>query len=696
MNGVSAGTEMSAPDGYLNLIAGNTYYFLRSSPNTGLVSLLQLIEREAKPVKYKSATRPNRKVTPIPLPIVVVIRREDFERGIKRAMIRRADTSQSLPPWQKALEGLNLDVVDSLRLDPKKTHADRVDDKLQTIYPLVERFDEILDSEDPDLTINKHTRSLGRHLNETRVRLWFYTYIAFGRQRAVLHYPIHKIGRWDRYDNPSEVKRGRPSSMGSDHGYNTTAKMIKVMVDGYRRECGLGVQFKDIYIKVLKMDFGCKSRWCIDGSKKRLEIYNPKGEAFPTLETFRYHVNKAIGVRKVQETISGKTRSRSKLLPIRGSFAAGSWNLMQRIESDAYALEELPRGYVEGSALPPMYVNTRRDTASGMITGIGFSQGSERASGYRMSKFCEAISKVRFCMLFGITISPRQWPSQGVAPADITDRGSGATSGAESRNDYYRPPVRELSPSYAGQSKAVIESSNPKSLSNDESPSYVQSDLRAIELARKAIWNHIKFNESCYIGDRIPPDLADRVSRPSPNGLWETLEELGRNDAVQMPFEDAVRAYLDIVPAKLTRAGVTLVGRNYHSSAPEFLKATQCVTGSQAVDVKVYVLESCVRHVWLDWERVLIELDVRYPIPVASGVEYMSLAEAKQYYEHMKEVDRIHRKHQQGAQVETETNYEEQTGQRWESNQRKSGRPKRGTHTAKQEAIEAKHATAGR
>lgn len=695
MSGISVGTEISAPEGYLNLVKGDTYYFLRSSPITGLVTLLQLVERETKAAVYDSKTRPNRNVTLVPLPLIVAMARADFERGVTRALITAKEASRGLPPWQQGLEGLNLDVVDSLRRNPAKLHSDRVDDKLQAIYPLVQRFDEILDSPDPDATINRHTRSLGKRFNETRVRLWFYTYLAFGRQRAVLHYAIHKIGRWNRLEKVSTVKRGRASAKGKGHGHNTTAEMLQLMEKGYRRECGLGVKLSDIYVRVMKKDFGCLSRRVTEGTRKRVEIYHPQGKAFPTMKTFIYHVLKVIGLRKVQTTLYGKVRARSKLLPVRGSFTESSWNLMQRVEADAYAIEELPRGYVEGSSLPPLYVGYRRDTASGMKTGIGFSQGSERASSYRMAKFCEAISKVRFCMLFGIKIRAEQWPSEGISPSDITDRGPGATIGAQSRDEDYRPVVRELAPSHAGQSKAVIESANPKSASNSEAPNFVQSDLHSIELARKAIWDLIKFNESCNVGDRVPPDLADRVSRPTPNGLWEALNELGRNDAVQMPFEDAVRAYLDLVPAKLTRAGVVLAGRNYFSPGPEFLQARESVTGGQEVDIKVYVLEACVRHIWFDWKQRLIELDVRYPIPVDSVVKYMSLSEAEQYHKYSKDRDREHIEHRRAVQLETEQEYEAQTGLDWASDKRVSGRPKRGGRTARQEAGEAKHATTG-
>jgi hypothetical protein len=102
-----------------------------------------------------------------------------------------------------------------------------------------------------------------------------------------------------------------------------------------------------------------------------------------------------------------------------------------------------------------------------------------------------------------------------------------------------------------------------------------------------------------------------------------------------------------------------------------------------------------VRHIWFDWARRLIELDVRYPIPVDSVVKYMSLAEAEQYHKYAKDCDRDHLQHRMAVQLETEQEYEAQTGLDWASDKRVSGRPKRGGRIARQEAGEAKHATTG-
>jgi len=564
------------------------------------------------------------------------------------------------------------------------------------IYPLVNRFEQILDSEDPDREINRYVRSLGRSLNETRVRLWFYLYIVFGRVRVVLHYPIHRIGRWDRLACESDVKRGRPSRKGKNYGYNVDAAMIDKLLVGYRRECGLGIFMSDIYREVMRKDFGCRSRTVKVGNRERQELYHPDGGKFPAKKAFIYHVLKAIGVRTVQETLYGSVRSRSRIRPYRGSFTEETSNLMGRVESDAAAISELPKGYVEGLPLKPLYVTIRRDTASGAKTGIGFSQGSETSNSYRMAKFCEAVDKVRFCWFFGIVIRHEQWPMIGLSPSDIQDRGPGATKGAQSRIEEFRPVINELSPSYSGQSKAVVESSHPRTPTNDDAPSYVQSELRSVELARKAIFDLLKFNETCNIGDRIPPELDGLVSRPTPIGLWQTYARLGRNDAVLIPFEEAVRAFLDKVPATLTREGIVLADRRYLSDDELFEDVRASVTGNQEVRIFVFVLESCIRTIWMDWKGRLIELVVRYRVPVESVVEYMSLSEAVQYFENCKQRDLDHEDHRDATEVGIRNEYEDQTGEAWTSGKRVSGRPKRGGAAALNENSEATAATRGR
>lgn len=690
MSGICAGTPITAPNGYQNLRAGTMYYFLRSSPSARLVTLVEFARRRTKEVVNKKGVKKNLK--PLPFPLVIRIQRVDFEEGVLSAQIVPGKHNV-LPPWLAGLEGLDLDAVDAERVNPARRHRDRIDDKIGSFYALLPSIESILDSENPEQIINRHARSQQPKQNESRVRLWLFTYIAFGRNRYALHYPVHEIGHWDRLNTPSRAKRGTPSAEGKGYGFNTTADMHDRILKSYSALAGIGITDEEIYAKAMKRYFGCLSRLTERNGKQVAEFFHPKGEGFPTQATYFYYVLKRFPRSQVKEAKWGHNRVRSKVEPYRGSFTESSWNLMQRVEADAYFVQDLPKGYVEGSDLKQVVVVTKRDTASGKKTGIGFAYGREIAAAYRMATFCEAVGFRVYGRLLGLRIADS---AKGVSPYDITDRGAGATAGALSRIEDCQPVVREAAPSYAGQSKALVETSNPKKRHDDEAPSFRRSNMNTIELARREFGLALHFNESTIVANRVDPDLAPRVSRLTPGGIWEALDSVGRNNSVQIGFEDAVRAYLDVVPGKLTRGGVVVAGRNYYSKTPEFEKALSSVAGGQDVEVKVFVLTACIRYVWFDWSRKLIELDVRYPIPVGEEVKHMSFAEAVEYAEHLKTWEATERRHRAAKKHLLNENYLEQTGMELKSGSRVAGRPKRGTATARLEHEEARQSVEGR
>lgn len=690
MTGICAGTPITAPVGYKSLRAGVTYYFLRSSPSTRTVALVEFARREAKKVNDKNGDKKTR--TPLPFPKLIRLQRIEFEEGVLRAQLLPGER-KTLPPWLEGLEGIDLDAVDTQRVNPAKSHRDRIDDKIGSFYALLPRIDSILDSENTDQIINRHARSLQPKQNESRLRLWLFTYIAFGRSRYALHYPTHVLGRWNRLETPSSAKRGKPSADGAEFGYNTTREMHEMILESFGALAEIGMTDEEIYGRAMKKYFGCKSRMIRKGGKEFAEFFHPMGGAFPTRSTYFYYVNKRYPRSQVKATKWGRNRVRTNVEPYLGSFTESSWNLMQRVEADGYYVEDLPKGYVEGSDLGPMVVVTKRDTASGKKTGVGFAYGRELSAAYRMATFCEAVGFAVYGRLLGLRIADS---SKGISPYDITDRGPGATAGALSRDRNFQPVIQETAPSYSGQGKALVETSNPKSRHDDEAPSFRRSGLTVIELARRELGLALEFNETTIVANRVDPELLSRVSRLSPNGVWDALESVGRNDSVQIGFEEAVRAYLDVVPGKLTRGGLVVAGRNYYSVTPEFVQALESVSGGQEVDVSVFVLSACIRHVWFDWKNKLMELDVRYPIAISNLVKHMSLAEAVEFHDYIKKWEATERKHRPAKKQLIRDDFLEQTGVELKSGRRVSGRPKRGSATSRQENSEARESVEGK
>lgn len=686
------GTQYVAPEGYGLLGKDCVYHLLYNDSRTLTVSLVHFAVR---PASTRCKKKPVAKLSSRVEPLANFLRMDrcSFEDGVRSDKIIVAPTQDTLPCWLDGLIETNLEFSDERRKPYKKTHRERIDEKLAHIQPMVDQYKEVLASDDPERLLNRQARACTPRVNETRFRLWFFAYLAFGKKRFALHYPTQRIGRWQRLD--SDVKRGRPNkSKGKGYGCNASAGMIKKILKSYTRLRGLGVAPSLIYRRALVREFGCRTRR--SGKRGFCEFFHPEGKPFPTKAIYWYHVEKTFGKDKVRETRIGSVAERSKFAPFRGSFSSDVVNLMERVENDAYVMKEAPRGLLDNSVLKPIRVARIRDVRCGIFTGIGFSFGAETALAYRMARFCQAISKVKFCYLFGMVITEDQWPSQGSSAGDAQDRGPGATSGAFSQDPQFEPVIKTLGPTYSGQSHAVIESTHPRSLSNKEAPSFIRSDKNVVLLVRQEIDRLLGQNDSMDISNRIPDDLLELVDRPTPVCLWSALDRLGRNDAVPISFDEAVRAFLTKVPAIADRHGVRLFDRVFGSRAFDASGFRERLSGRQTVPVTVYVLDACVRHIWIEVQGRIIELDMQVQSRVTNDELYISLEDLRERAEFMKDQRRSLEEHRAATAAQREIDFKAATGKDLDSGTRVAGRPKPNTRVALQEASEAKHIMTGR
>lgn len=688
------GTQYIAPEGYELLEKDRVYHLLKNDAGSSKVSMVWFSLRAvpATCAKTSEILKPPTRVESIAN--FVRMDRSDFEDGILEGKIIIAPTQATLPFWLDGLTEANLEFSDDNRKSCKKPHRDRIDAKLAHIHPMVARYQEVLADGDPEALLNRHARACIPVVNETRFRLWFFVYLAFGKNRLALHYSTQRIGRWSRLEHSSKTKRGRPSkSKGKFSGHNASADMVEKILSSYARLRGLGIKHNLIYRRAAVREFGCRTRL---GKRGFRVFYHPDGAKFPTSWMYWYYVEKTFGKEEVRRTRIGSVKERSKFSPYRGSFSSDVINLMERVEPDVYVMKEAPRGLLDGSVLKPLRVARIRDVRSGTITGIGFSFGSETADAYRMARFCQAIPKVKYCSLFGISITAEQWPSQGTSADDVQDRGPGATRGAFSGDPQFEPVIKSLPPSWSGQSHAVIESSHPKSLKNDEAPSFIRSDKNVVLLVRQEIERVLVQNDTMDVGERIPDDLLELVDRPTPIALWSALDRLGRNDAVPISFDEAVRAFLTKVPATADRRGVSLHGRVFGSRALDASGFREKLSGHQTLPVSVYVLDACVRHIWMEVQGRIVELEMQVSRRVADDELFISLEDLRERAEFMKAQRRSLEAHRSALAAQSEIDFKADTGKGLDSGTRVWGRPKRTTKMALQEAREAKRMLTGR
>jgi len=692
---IQVGIQLYAPDGFEHLEANVTYYFLSSTPHR--VLLVQFILGEPRVVKHNSKTRPSKKMTPEPRAKLVALERKRFEYGLTEILIIEKDNQKTLPPWLDGLENLDLGQIDVIRQGrtrkPKKTHRQRIDEKVFAIHPLVDRYEQILSLANPDKELNAHARNQSPKKNEGRLRLWFYVYVLFGKNREALYYPIHVIGNWDRLELETNAKLGRPAKEGRRNGFNSDRDMREKIIKGFVRESDIGLSWDKIYVEQMIKDFGVHRRSRIINGQEVSELWHPQGLPFPRIGAWRYHVEKAFSRKEIATTLVGKVRVRETMAPFRGTYTEHTFNLMQRVEADGHAMEELPRGVIEGSTLSPLYEVIRRDTTSGIKTGIGFSQGSETAQAYAEASFCEAVDKVWWCLLQGVKITAIRWPSIGLSPYDIRDRGPGSSPRADAREEEFTPVIDELARAQDGQGKAVVESSHPRTKSNDEVSTFVQSEMRPYELMRRQIYELIRFNESANVPDRVPLDLINLIGIPTPNNIYSVLAARGRTSAVQISKEQAVRNFLPVRKAVIQRGGVEFIGRLFKSQ--EFEKCGALVSGNYGRTVNIYCT-STVRTIWIDWEGQLILLNLALPVPARGGMIYLTLEELDQIVQYCDARGEPLDEHRLAVMLGIRREHSEAAGMKWHTAKLQHGKPKRGTPVAKREAAEAKADVAGK
>lgn len=669
------GTQIIAPEGWGQLIKGIAYHFLRSDARRERVLLVQFETGE-------NFTNPKAHLIVVPRPV--------FEEGAGSDQIIPTESQSYLPPWLVPLEGADLSQVDRFRPNAKVLHSTRVENRFLFIYPAVRDFDSILGAADPQAEINRRATSCIPPQNETRFRLWFLTYLCFGQDVWMLLPPFHTIGHWDRFAHP-EKKYGAPSlAYGAKYGNGCSPEMAERCVKSYLARAALGKHMSDIYSDAMTNDFHCRTSISPAGMTW---YWHPQGKPFPTYWQFKYRVQLAIGIETIQKALYGEVRHRTRIAASKGSFSEEVANLLERIEADAYNTKERPRGYIEGSSLPHLCVVIGRDVLSGKKLGIGFSFGAERNTAYRFMLFCMAVPKDFFCSLFGVPFVPGEWVNEGLPGHFGIDRGPGARKNliAELQKRF---PIRDLAPSWSGQSKATVESSHPKDVKIEGQPTFFQSELTPVELAKREIMKLMRFNNTADMEARFDPDSELAHVTPNPMGLWMHYDKLFRNDGQPMSIDEAVRTFLTPMKFSLREDGVWLGQRRFTSDELKTADVLDRIARSGDVDTKIdgYVLDMCVRHIWVEVDGQLLLLTAKLRIRGDKDSLDVCLEELNQWSEARRKVVSAYRVHQKAASSEYMDRFQQDTGKAWDAGRRRSGKPKR-TATARQEEMEARQTT---
>ena len=665
------GTQLIVHEPYGMMISGVRYHFLLNDPSTKRILLVYFDD---------SAPKAD----------LIAISQSQFEDGLTKKIILAGEQQTDLPPWL-AESGSRLTALKKTKENADGWVSRTAKMRCAAIAPAVRERRVILKSSHPIRELNRRARESRQ--NETRYRLWFFCYIAFNMDERVLMPPVSKMGKWDRFsESHVQKKYGCPSTDANrQRTYRVDEESKKKLIKGYHRFKSKGTPYTTIYTKTLTYIFKCKTAQY--GRKK--VIYHPNGEPIPSYGMFLYHVEKAVGKTAMQAVRFGEARIRQDAKVSEGKFTEQIANLMEQIEADGRYTKDLPRGLCEGSPQLPLCVVTGVDARSGLIAGIGFSTTGERADAYRMMLFCMAIDKVRFCRYFGIDITPDEWPSQGLPPFYISDRGPGAANDLIADFES-RFPISQLTPSSEGQSKATVESSHPRNMKQVGTPTHVQSSLSVYEMGRREIFRAIQDNATSDALSRLTPDMILNVETPTPNAIWQYLDERGRSDAQGIPFDDAVRLFLKPVDLRVRQDGLYLYGQRYDSAELRESGILNSLIGAQASFVPGYALELAVRAIFVDIGGGIIELPAVFPALVDESEMGLTLNDLEEIDNQRRRIMKDFAEHKFAVTLDIHSRFETETAKPWDGGSRKRGRAKNRSSISRMEARDVQRERAKR
>lgn len=598
-----------APNGYRQLKKSVRYHKLAISEPKRIVLLVSFL------------------ADPKPSYELEVIALADYTKGLGSGQIVQTDDVISMPPWLSSLEGKNLERLDAIRINQKVPHRDLVMNRHQQVAHILECWPAILTAHEVEKALNKIIRSLEPKQNETRVRLWFFTYLAFGHNIWTL-LPDYFTWPGDQSEpRPSGVKRGRPSKDGKDVGFNCDSRMAQLCVDGYRKHMTQGATVHEVYAKTMDSHFGCIAVFRTSGDCKLL---HPLGEPFPSIGQYWYHVKKAVDQNQLYIERYGKTRARGKHQASKGSYCEEVAYSMEKVEADAYTVEAHPKSIVTGSAAPRLYVVRLRCSTSGAFVGIGFGAGAEDADAYKAALFCACVDKVYFCSLFGITIKPGEWPTVGLGLEYLPDRGSGSCDAVVEKLRGLVASVG-IPPTSEPQSHGSIESSHPRNPAIKGIKHYRVAKANVIELARACVLEVLEFNRSADCTGRMTVEMTQQGVTPTPLGLLNYYERLGRNAAQTISRNDAIRLFTTPVTFMLQRGWLTLESQRYSSPELESMGILSQSRDASCVRLDGYALRMCARKAWVFIGLDVVEVEIRPRVRGSEQDKYVTLQELEEH-----------------------------------------------------------------
>lgn len=599
--------QFIAPDGCGRLQKGVTYIMLRNDSTLRRVLFVSFHDKNKKISRHAELT---------------IMHRDLFEEGLapgrrgREPAIVPVAQPATLPPWLTDLEGLNFDVLEKYMLPRRKrkqSPKDEVEQRVLNIQPALENVADILLADDPDFALNRFAVASKPMINETRFRLWFYLYLAYGYNQWALLAPRTILGKWDRLaEKYVDAELGRPAvHLAEQFKFRTTSDMIDKCVAGFRKYAPKCDNLTEVWAMTVRLDFNgtaerVNGKYVACARKNKDGSMPPRDEnPIPSWDKFYYYIHARIGSEEVRRILLGDTRHRNEERADRGSLTADLANIGERSYFDSRKVPEYPKSYISNIALPALHVVDLVDGATGVIRAPGFSLGSEKSRAYLMSLFFAAVNNNDLSRILGF---PVDLPGVGLSAALVSDRGPGTSQEVRKAVQQWQIAV-EMAPSYDPKSDAVAESKHPRSKKKQGAPTYKCSQHTVIGLMKREFARiELKNRSDDALGRSTDRAVVEGGAR-TPKELFDYLDRNHRSSVIQISLDQAVRAFLPKVTFAVKRGRVYLGHRQYSAEALFAPEVSRIIAQTKGLDIRGYVIAELPRVGWLELAGRLVEVE---------------------------------------------------------------------------------------
>lgn len=645
---MTPGTRYVVPEGYMFLPAGSECYLLAHQRQFDRVLLVMFTCNRRMKIK-NSSTGPVEVAEYTYGCRNIQFSVNEFDSAISNGNLVPAPDQDKVPPHLISVGTQAAPLWVKRKLTPEQSKV--VKFRHKKIKRLVDGNRDILLERDPFQTMRKHANASG--LNAQRVVLWTVSYLLFGRQLWVLapQWGVNNAGAPEFSSSQRHRKTGRHSALGRNYGYPMTPELRRACVKGYDKYQGLHVCMTTIYIDSLEDIFEADVTTNDYGD---LFIYQKERKPFPTLNQFRYAIEKHYSKARIQLNKLGHLHTRNDSPVDAGSYAELTPNVYSKISTDGCYSKHFPVRF-DGEQTERVCTVIIVDYVSGMPLGVGMGVGAESGVLYRAALFCCAIPKKQWFALFGHELKDESyWPAIGLPPRGEHDR-------LVNSSDWEGVEIADLTPSRSGKSKAMSEAAHPRSSNKVEEAIHLESTLNPQQLIVALALHAVEKAQGGECETARHPECIEAGVVPTPVSYFNWMVETGRTDADQITFEEAVRRYLEPVQLKATKRGVKWNSRHYVSNwVRESDEYRALARNSSTVDG--YYLSACLRYIWVETSTGLEQLQAYWKHSAPAESADMTITGADAYDDQVQTANAVQRRNKTAIQLALQKDFRRQTG----------------------------------